>query len=87
MKKENNYLKQFRINRNLTQDDIARITGTPQSSISKVESAGRAVSFEYIRELRLNLNLDVNKMIDDLYRKQEWHLEEDKNSQIIDTQK
>lgn len=50
----------------LTQGDLARLLGRPQSVLSSLESGGRRIDIVELLEIADLINLDVHHVIDEL---------------------
>lgn len=58
-----NWLKTFRIKNNVTQSELARRTGYPQGSISKIESGKLEPNLTLLIALVKHYNFDVNQFL------------------------
>ncbi|MCC4121332.1 helix-turn-helix domain-containing protein [Lactococcus lactis] len=56
------YLKQFRKQKKLTQDEMARILGFTKSHYVKIEMGVRNPGYKFLKALKINFNeVDVNE--------------------------
>lgn len=58
-------IKEVRIARGLTQEDVARRTKMRQSDLSKVETGVRRLDFVELRHLLIALDLDMKTFVDE----------------------
>ncbi len=63
----NEVIKQLRINKGLTQRELAKMSGLQQSTICRIEKYFSKKIWNKILKLLVALKLDVKKFIDKLY--------------------
>lgn len=57
-----NYLKEYFYKNNITQEEVAKITGIAQSKISLILNGKRKITAEELLEIAIAYNLDLNKI-------------------------